>query len=281
MSTSEHGAMSSTNGVDNAAPSANRIAREDLQRQLEDPETIAQLQDILSRLDIVQLSLTAVDGVLQRAETLTDNLADGVKEAQGAVDPATFQSIAKLVTLTPSLVDGLERVSPLLESDALGELTHPDLAASLAKLAQHTELLNFAAEAASGFLQRAEIVVDNVAEGVQEARDAAAGTAGNAIGILAQLGGLLPAAQSVLGAITPLVESGSIEHLAQSKILAPEMIDTIAQLGDALHETQSKMKMNPEEIGLFGLLKTMRDPDAQRAMGFLSTFLKEFGQRLK
>lgn len=281
MTRSEDRSQSATANAPIGGNGAHRTARAHLQQQLDDPETVAQLQDILSRLDVVQLSLVAVDGVLRRAENLTDNLADGVKEARGAVDPQTFQSLARLVALTPTLVDGLERVTPLLKSEALGDLTDPALAASLSKLAQHTDLLNFAAEAASGFLQRAEIIIDNVADGVQEARDAAAGSAGNAIGILAQLGRLLPAAQSVLNSITPLVESGSIEHLVQSKILAPEMIDTIAQLGDALHETQAKTKVEPQQIGLFGLMKTLRDPDAQRALGFLSTFLKEFGQRLR
>lgn len=252
-----------------------------LQDQLADPRTAEQVRDILSKLDVIQLSVNALDGVLRRGEVLTDNVAEGLKEMRGAVDPSTVLALGRLVAMTPRLVDGLEKVAPALESDALAKLGDPALVESLAKLSEHTHLLTFAAEAAAGFLERSEVVVENIAEGVRDIRGAAEAGSRDVLGLLSQLGTLLPAVQALLRQVQPLVESGSFEHLAQSKILDPEMVDTVARVGDALHATRVSHRANPTELGLFGMLRALRDPDAKRAMGFLATFLKEFGRQMR
>lgn len=253
---------------------------DELQRQLARPETAEQLRDIFSKLDLVQLSLNSLDGLLRRGETLTNNVADGIAEAKGTVDPTSLLALGRLVAMTPKLVTGLEKLAPALESDALEKLGDPALVDALASLSQHTHLLTFAAEAAAGFLERSEIVIENVAEGVRDVRQLAEGGSQTALEMLSQLGSLLPAVQALLGQVQPLVESGSFEHLAQSKILAPEMVDTVARLGDALHATRQSHSAAPTSLGLFGMLKALRHPDAKRGLGFLATFLKEFGRRM-
>lgn len=267
----------------NGAPSSN--GRADgltaLSAQLAQPETAAQLQDILSKLDVIQLSVTALDGVLRRGEELTENLAEGVGEVRGAIDPSAILALGRLVAMTPKLVDGLEKVSPALESEALEKLGDPALVDALASLSSHAHLLTFAAEAASGFLERGELIVENISEGVQEIRGITDGGSQAALDMLSQLGSLLPAVQALLSQVQPLVESGSFEHLANSKILAPEMVDTVARVGDALHATRVSHHANPTSLGVFGMLKALRDPDAKRGLGFLATFLKEFGRQMR
>lgn len=276
--------MQPTNsGTGNGAASDNgrHDALDELQAQLADPAKVALLHEIFSKLDVIAFSLEAVDGTLRRAETLTENMSDGLSDARGALDPRVLASLGRLVALTPKLVDGLEKLSPALESEALSKLGDPRLVEALAALSERTELLQFAAEAAEGFLERAETVADNVGDSVRDALTLAEGGTSDAIAMLTQLSRLLPGVQSLLTQLEPLVESGAIEHLAQSKILAPEMVDVVAKIGDALHATAVSQRANPDGIGLLGLLQTLRDPDARRALAYLSTFAKEFGKRIQ
>ncbi|MEM6671358.1 MAG: DUF1641 domain-containing protein [Planctomycetota bacterium] len=268
----------------NDSPEANNghaTALDELKRQLDDPAQVELLRDIFAKLDVVQLSLTALDGALRRAETLTDNVADSVGDVRGVVDPTTVSALGRLASLTPALVDGLEKIAPALESDALAKLGDPELVEGLANLADQTPLLLFAAEAANGFMARAETIADNVGESIHEVRGIAETGAGPAVEMLGQLTRLLPAVQTLLEQVEPLVESGSFEALVQSKILDPEMVDTVARVGDALHATRVQQKAEPTQLGTFGMLRALRDPDAQRAMGFFATFLKEFGKQMR
>ena len=265
-------------GADGATANGRHSALDELQAQLDDPAKVALLQEVFSKLDVIAFSLDAVDGTLRRAETLADNVADGVQEARGSLDPEAFAALGRLVTLTPTLVDGLERLAPALRSEALAELGDPALVDALARLAERKELLLLAAESAAGFLERADEITENLSEGVREAMALAGGQGGQALAMLTQLGRLLPGVQSLLSQVEPLIESGAIEHLAESKLLAPEMVDVISKIGDALHATEVQ---RPEGVGLVGLMKTLRDPDARRALGYLSTFAKEFGKRLR
>ena len=186
-----------------------------------------------------------------------------------------------LVALTPKIVDGLEKLAPALESEGLDRLGDPELVSALADVAEHAPMLAFAAESASGFLRRADTIVENVAGSVQEAKALAGGASGQALSALTHLGGLLPTLQSILTEVEPLFQSGSIEALLQSTILNPENVQAVSRVGDALKAATVMHEKNPTQLGLFGTLRALRDPDAQRALGFLTTFLKEFGKQLR
>lgn len=75
-------------------------------------------------------------------------------------------------------------------------------------------------------------------------------------------------ARRSLTAVTSLLESG---------LLDPESIEVIEKAGDALADSRKA----PPEVGLFGLLRAMRDPDTRRALGFLTEFGKRFGRELR
>lgn len=264
-----------------AGSNGNATAYAELQQQLQDPATAAALRDIVSKLDVIQFSVSTLDGALRRAESITDNVADGVAEARGAIDPQTVNALSRLVAMTPALVDSLEKLAPALESDALEKLGDPKLVESLANLAQHAPTLAFAADAATGFMQRAEEIADNMAGGFDEVRGIVASRPQELFAMLSQLGSLLPAVQTLLTQVAPLLESGAIEALVHSTILQPENVQAVSQVGDALKATTVAHAAAPKELGLFGMMSALRDPDAKRAMGFFATFLQEFGKRLR
>lgn len=77
-------------------------------------------------------------------------------------------------------------------------------------------------------------------------------------------------ARRSLAATTSLLESG---------VLDPEAIEIVGKAGDAL--VDCRCQDETPEVGLFGLLRAMRDPDTRRALGFLTEFGKRFGQELR
>lgn len=73
-----------------------------------------------------------------------------------------------------------------------------------------------------------------------------------------------------------VTDPGATEALG--KVLAPEALQTVGALGEALSEG-ARREIDP--VGLMGLMKKMRDPDVKRAMGFLLNVAKSLGQGLK
>jgi Protein of unknown function (DUF1641) len=69
----------------------------------------------------------------------------------------------------------------------------------------------------------------------------------------------------------------SIEALLQSGVLDPRALLVMGELGRALAATAEH---EPPRMGLGALLKALRRPDIQRALGFLVTFGERFGRGL-
>lgn len=69
----------------------------------------------------------------------------------------------------------------------------------------------------------------------------------------------------------------AVNALLQSGVLDPAALRIIGELGRALVETASE---TPSRANVLGLLKRARDPNVQRALGFLVVFAERFGRRL-
>jgi hypothetical protein len=69
-----------------------------------------------------------------------------------------------------------------------------------------------------------------------------------------------------------------VDALLKSGVLAPGTLRIIGELGRALTETAAAPATTS---GLLGLLKALREPDVQRALGFLVRFAERFGRRLR
>ena len=82
--------------------------------------------------------------------------------------------------------------------------------------------------------------------------------------------------------IEALVRKGAgaasqLEALFDSGILDPDAVKTVGYAGKALAEA-SKQEIKP--VGLFQMLGALRDPDTQKALGFLLSVGKNLGNQL-
>lgn len=74
-----------------------------------------------------------------------------------------------------------------------------------------------------------------------------------------------------------LLESGEINNLLDSGIIAPEAVGIVSSAAEALVTSRSQ---STPQVGVIGMAKALRDPDLQRALGFMILFGKEFGKNL-
>jgi hypothetical protein len=91
--------------------------------------------------------------------------------------------------------------------------------------------------------------------------------------------GLAHGAEAALrfGAFMGTEQVESIEALLRSGVLDPQAVNIVGQLGGALAATAA---MQPQRAGFMRALGALRDPDVQRALGFLLAFAKRFGTAL-
>ena len=92
--------------------------------------------------------------------------------------------------------------------------------------------------------------------------------------------GLLNGAEAALrfGATMDAERVRELDALLKSGVLAPGTLRVVGELGRALTDTAAAPPATP---GVLGLLKALGQPDVQRALGFLVTFAKRFGRRLR
>lgn len=75
-------------------------------------------------------------------------------------------------------------------------------------------------------------------------------------------------------ATSPRAVNG-LAALVESKMLDAKALAVISRLADALAESG-----DAQPIGTWGLLRSMRDPDVQRALGFLVAIARDLGRHL-
>ena len=81
----------------------------------------------------------------------------------------------------------------------------------------------------------------------------------------------------VTSRMADLLESGEINALLESGVIDPKAVEVVGSAAQALVTSRA---VPAPKVGLFGMLKAMRDPDMQRALGFLTVFGKNFGGNL-
>jgi uncharacterized protein YjgD (DUF1641 family) len=74
-----------------------------------------------------------------------------------------------------------------------------------------------------------------------------------------------------------LLGSEEFKALMSSGVLSPSTLNVVSQAGEALIESQ---QAEHKKVGLFGTMRALGDPDRKRAMGFVMTFMKNFGKKL-
>jgi hypothetical protein len=69
----------------------------------------------------------------------------------------------------------------------------------------------------------------------------------------------------------------AVEAMLDSGLFDPGTVAVVGHLGNALAQTGAEA---PERVGVFGALRALRDPDVQRAVGFLVAIARRVGSAL-
>ncbi len=277
--------------------------QEQLQQRLNDPDTAESLLRILDKLDVIALSIDSVDGFLQRGDEIIENVVEGVAELKDVVPADTVdvqQTVNTLSDTVPTLIEALPQLTQALPRLlALAEkINDPDTAQALDQIMNHLDFVAFSLDAADGFLQRSEIVIESLADGVQDIRTLAPADEPNLIKtltetlpqltaslpqlveILPQLTAILPSLSGVLSELQTILESEEFDALMRSGVFSPKTVGIVGEAGNALVDSYEAHQTTPKSVGMFGVLGAMRDPDVQRALGFFVEFGKRFGQKM-
>ncbi len=90
-----------------------------LSEQLSDPNTAVALQTILSKMDVLVLTISSLDAFLQRSDTIIENIAGSVRDLrenapEGEIDmiSSTMEALPQMATTLPTIA---ERLPQLME----------------------------------------------------------------------------------------------------------------------------------------------------------------------
>ena len=222
-----------------------------LAEKLTEPETVEVLTRLIDRLD-----------QLEELAALADQLPGLTAAAVDTMDDALTRAADRGVVVDERAREGLQ----LLET-----LTEPETAEALGRLLDQSDRLAQLADLAETAPEALATVVD-----ILDAEYAKAAAKGydpermlrQTIGALSRLG--------------ELFRTEEFEALLDSGVLDPQALRVVGSLGSALVESQKEASQGQTpQRGFFGLLGALRDPDVQRAIGFVTRFAKKFGQNLR
>ena len=155
--------------------------------------------------------------------------------------------------------------------DAVTErLNDPAVAASLVTLLDNAELLSTLVLGLGGFVERGDIIMDAVAEGVGDMKAAMGQEGGTELPSVSELGSMA----GQLTAAAPL-----LTDVLDSSIATPETIDALSKLADAAAEGQRAAAANNTKVeGVRGVARTLKDPDVQTGLGVLVEIARALGR---
>ncbi len=149
-------------------------------------------------------------------------------------------------------------------------INEPATAAALVTLLDNAELLSTLVLALGGFVARGEIIMDAVADSVQEFKSGADTSA-------------LPSATEVGAMANQLSEAAPVlNRVMSSSMVAPETIDLLSMLSDAAGEGIANAKANETKVGgIRDSLRLLKDPEVQRGMGAMVEIARAIGRRVE
>lgn len=242
-------------------------AGKNLQESLSNQQTLSSIDRLLNRIDTLEKAVEKLTTVMEQGPGMLSMAADIADE--------TYQNASK---------DGVEIEQRLKNALHLAEqLTSPEMMEKLEGFISFTHQ-------APGLMS---MTMDMVDEGIQQS--AANGVVmedrlKNALSMaekltapemVEKLNGLLQLADQAPGLISIAIDSfdEQMGKMAQSGIDFQDIVQLGKDASTAM--TQAKTMPDAKVGGIFRMLKTMRDPDRQRAIGFLMNIAKAFGQQMK
>jgi hypothetical protein len=249
-------------------------AQEQLAERLADPRTVDSLLRLLDRLDVIAFTAEALEGFLKRAEVVADSIAQGVADLRRlSGDDTGADLLSRLPQLARAglrMADAVDKpeISRLAESGLIERLAEPRTIEAAKTLIDKLELVAFTLEALDGFLRRGDEIATSMAEGSAELKDLVGGPGGERV-------------RQVLGSLPDLVDAGSL--LAEAGMFEPKTVQVLAQLGRNVAESYDEVRRAPEQapIGMFGLLRALKDPQVARSIRLALAVAQRYGRELE
>ena len=168
---------------------------------------------------------------------------------------------------SPTSVHGHQPIDAVTE-----RLNDPAVAASLVTVLDNAELLSTLVLGLGGLLQRGDMIMDAVAEGVNDIKAASASRRDGSTPSISELA----AVATQLSAATPL-----LRQILDSKMASSETIELLSLVSEAATEGVENARRSDSEItGVFSAAKTLRDPEVQRGLGVVVEIARSLGRRV-
>lgn len=171
----------------------------------------------------------------------------------------------------------------LSAGDRLRErLDDPAVAASLNSLLDHADLIALMVQSLSEFIGRGNEITETLATGISEIRAATANSALSEVAAEFKTVDTMALASSMAALAAAMAQAGpSISTVLTSPLLAPESVEVVGQVGEALIAGKAAATAQPGgPKGVFSLMKVLKDKDVNRGLGFLIHVAKAFGKSL-
>lgn len=221
-----------------------------LQERLNDPETTATLNRLLDRIDTLEQTVATLTDTVQQAPGMVAMVTD-------IVDETYREAQASGMDLDQQLKGGLS---------LLHKLTEPHTVAVLSRLIERLETLEPLLEMAEQAPGLAAMMVDITDDAYRQA-------ASNGVDIEA----VFRKGAETATKLCAVVCSAEFDAVMESGVLEPKTLSVIGNAGRALATSQQE-PVKP--TGPLGILSALRDPEVRKALGFVMTFAKRFGQAL-
>lgn len=167
--------------------------------------------------------------------------------------------------------DPLSTRSPA--DDLLERLEEPAVVAALNTLLDHADVLALALVALDGFLSRGDVIANALADAAVEFRGVSI-DGGPLAGV-----DIKAVARTVASLSGPLVAATPALTELIDRATDPKTLEVANQLTTAVVEGGRNAANTPPPGGAFALLRTLKDPDVARGIGFFTEVAKAFGRQ--
>ncbi len=218
---------------------------------------------IEERLERIEKSLAAITEGLHQAPTM-------VSMATDSIDEMVREAKSKGIYVDERLKNGLQILSRLSDPQV-----HDSLNSLIDLVEMSPGLISIMADSVDEEMGKANSGPVRVDERIQGLAHLLMKLSNPEM--INQLDGLLKLSHQAPGMIAMMVDSLD-NFMKDNTALDPANFVFIKNAAESLTEAQSQ---EPAKVGgFFGTIRTLRDPDRQRALGFIMNFLKNLGKKI-
>lgn len=224
-----------------------------LVQQLSSEKTLQALERLLARVDALEASTTMLVQAVESGPALVGGLVDRFDQLKR--DPSQP---------TPDL-DALMAHGPALTA----KLTSPATLQALDGLLGRIDTLEESVSMLTMAMEGAPALITSL---VDEADRRAAEM---------DMEGMVQEASDAFKQFHAWYKVGGLDKLRESGVFDPKTVEVIGSLSGSMLTSLEMAEREQKRVGAVGLMRALGDEDVQRAMGFLITFARQFGQTLR